>query len=275
MKFCEINSVNESFFTPFLPPGLEEMRRDKRCLSYGMFDDEEVVGAAVLFVNGAVIEVRSLEYGQDVSPGLCESELAGFITQQDWDVYRIEYCVGGNGAYFEQYDLTMMEAGFVPSVGDVKRFHATIGHIIRHQGDFLRKFLKKKRGNEFVLGRNLTQRQIDSYNELYPYNRFYPDDSNIDYSVFVVRHDRPIAGITLRMNENRQLEFQWMDARGMRVMELMKLIVFATANAVTKCPVGTDVIICPFEREVEALISKFGFAECEEKIETRIYSYYL
>ena len=84
-----------------------------------------------------------------------------------------------------------------------------------------------------------------------------------------------VAGIMARDLGDGTLEFQWMDAKGLAIQEVMKLVVFTTVNALKKYPPSTEVIICPFTSEVEGLVTRFGFDESPEHVETRIYSYYL
>ena len=279
MKFCQITRENYSAFEPFIPDKLEHIRNDRRCLSLGFYEDKTPIGAVILYANNAVLEVRSLEHMPQIEDGICEKGLADFVTDQGWpNIYRIEYIVGGTEDFLNEYDFTMLEIGFIPMEGDVRKFSAPLYEIVKAQGQAVNAFKKTKDSKdiaEYILGKNLTKHQLDSYNNMYPYNRYYPDEKNDELSCFVVKDGEPVAGITMAETDEGKLEFQWMDARGLSPQDIMKLIFHTLVNALGKYPKGTEVIICPFTDEVKSLISKFGFAETPENIRTRIYSYYL
>ena len=276
MKFCQITKDNIKAFAPFIPSTLDKIRNDKRCLSLGFFEDDTPLGAVVLFANNAILEVRSFDHLNDIEDGVCEKALAEFVTDQNWkNIYRIEYVVGGTEEFLAEYDFTMLDIGFIPMEGDVRKFSAPLYDIVKAQGENISAFKKTKDTGEYILGKNLTRHQIDSYNNMYPYNRYFPDEKNGELSVFLVRDTVPLAGIFMTETDDRKLEFQWMDARGQAPQVIMKLIFFTLVNALSKYPKGTEVIICPFTDEVKSLIAKFGFDETNENIKTRIYSYYL
>ncbi len=159
--------------------------------------------------------------------------------------------------------------------GDVRKFTTPLNEVAKTQGQSLKQYKDIKDDSEFILGKNLTRGQLDSYNNTYPYNKYFPNEKNSELSCFMIKDDLPIAGITMTETDDSKLEFQWMDARGLKPQLIMKLIFHTLINAMTKYPKGTEVIICPFTEEVKGLISKFGFDESPEKIRTRIYSYYL
>lgn len=276
MKFCQITRENFKAFKPFIPDRFDRIRNDKRSLSLGFFENDSPIGAVILFANNAVLEVKSLEHTPDAEGGVCEKALADFVTEQNWqNIYRIEYVVGGTEDFLNAYDFTMLDVGFIPSESDVRKFTAPLYEIVKAQGENLGAFKKTRDTAEFVLGKNLTKHQLDSYNNLYPYNRYYPDESNSELSCFMLKDNEPVAGITMAETDEGKLEFQWMDARGRSPQEIMKLIFHTLVNALGKYPRGTEVIICPFTDEVKGLISKLGFRESEGNIMTRVYSYYL
>ncbi len=276
MKFCQITRDNFKAFKPFIPERFDHIRNDKRCLSLGFFENESPVGAVILFANNAVLEVKSLEHTPEAEDGVCEKALAEFVTEQNWqNIYRIEYVVGGTEEFLDAYDFTMLDVGFIPSESDVRKFTAPLYEIIKAQGENLGAFKKAKDTSQYIFGKNLTKYQIDSYNNMYPYNRYYPDENNSELSCFMLKDNDPIAGIIMAETEDGKLEFQWMDARGRSPQEVMKFIFHTLVNALTKYPRGTEVVICLFTDEVKGLISKFGFEESKENIKTRVYSYYL
>ena len=276
MKFCQITRENFKAFKPFIPDRFDHIRNDKRSLSLGFFENDSPIGAVILFANNAVLEVKSLEHIPDAEGGVCEKALADFVTEQNWqNIYRIEYVVGGTEDFLNAYDFTMLDVGFIPCESDVRKFTAPLYEIVKAQGENLGAFKKTRDTAEYVLGKNLTKHQLDSYNNLYPYNRYYPDESNSELSCFMLKDNEPVAGITMAETDEGKLEFQWMDARGRSPQEIMKLIFHTLVNALSKYPRGTEAIICPFTDEVKGLISKFGFQESEGNIKTRVYSYYL
>ncbi len=177
MKFCQITDSNIRAFEPFIPKKLDKVRRDRRCLSLGFYEDDVAIGAVVLFANNAILEVRSLEHLDSVEVGVCEKELASFVTEQNWqNIYRIEYVVGGTEEFFDEYDFTMLDIGFIPMEGDVRKFSAPLKDIVKAQGDSLGAYKKSKDLCQYITGKNMTKHQLDSYNNLYPYNRYYPDE---------------------------------------------------------------------------------------------------
>ncbi len=278
MKFCQITKNNFDAFKPFIPDKLSHIRNDKRCLSLGFYEDDTPMGAVILFANNAILEVRSLEHMDELQDGVCEKALADFVTGQNWqNIYRIEYIVGGTREFLEEYDFTMLDIGFIPSEGSVRKYSAPLYDIIKAQRDSLNAF--KRSGEidkgEYIIGKKLTRHQIDSYNNMYPYNRYFRDENNEQLSCFLIKNGEPVAGITMAENDDGKLEFQWMDARGQSPQTIMKLIFHTLVNAMNLYPRGTEVIICPFTEEVKSLISRFGFSEDEGDIRTRIYSYYL
>lgn len=276
MKFCQITRDNYKAFKPFIPDKLDQIRNDRRCLSLGFYEDDQPMGAVVLFANNAVIEIRSLEHLSSVKDGVCEKEVATFVTNQNWQsIYRIEYIVGGTEEFLSEYDFTMLDIGFIPVEGDVRKFSAPLKDIITAQRETLNAYQKTKDNCEYILGKNLTKHQLDSYNNMYPYNRYFPNEKNEELSCFMLKDGLPVAGITMAETDDNKLEFQWLDARGQSPQAIMKLIFYTMVNALGKYPRGTEVIICPFTDEVKTLISKFGFSESPENIRTRIYSYYL
>ena len=279
MKFCQITRDNYSAFEPFIPDKLNHIRNDRRCISLGFYEDKTPLGAVILFVNNAVLEVRSLEHMPEVDEGVCEKELADFVTDQNWhNIYKIEYIVGGTEEFLKEYDFTMLEIGFIPVESDVRKFSAPLYDIVKAQGETVNSFKKSKYSREntkYIFGKNLTKHQVDSYNNMYPYNRYFPDERNQELSCFLIKNDEPVAGVTIAEVDDGKLEFQWMDARGQTPQEIMKLLFHTLVNALDKYPRGTEVIICPFTEEVKSLISRFGFSETPENIRTRIYSYYL
>ncbi len=275
MKFCMIDPGNRKYFDRFIPERYDRERTDKNCLTLGMFDERGPLGAVIFRKNHAVMEVLSLYYVEGLEEGECERAIAEFADLQDWDVYRLEYIFGGSREFLEEYDFVMMEAGFVPSEGNVKKFHATLETIANAQGETIRLFDRIKDVSEIKIGKSLTNHDIDSYNNLYPYNRYYRDAENEELSTFMFKNGEVVAGILARDMGDGTLEFQWMDARCLTIQEVMKLIVYTTLNAIKKYPASSDVIICPFTREVEGLISRFGFKEYPGDIATRIYTYYL
>lgn len=276
MNFCQITDNNFSVFKPFIPAKLDHIRSDRRCVTLGLFEEKKPLGAVVLFMNNSVLEVRSFEHADTDDEGVCEQALADFVTMQNWNnVYKIEYIVGGTEEFLAEYDFTMLEVGFIPAVSDVRKFTAPLHEIVKAQGETIRSFKKTKDTSEYVLGKNLTKHQLDSYNNMYPYNRYYPDDKNKDVSCFMVRDGEPVAGVTVSETDDGRLEFQWMDARDQSPQAIMKMLFCTLVNALNKYPRETEVIICPFTEEVKGLISRFGFAEEEGNIRTRVYSYYL
>ena len=276
MKFCQITKSNLNAFAPFIPSSVDKIRNDKRCLSLGFFEDDTPLGAVVLFANNAILEVRSFDHTADIEDGVCEKALAEFVTDQNWkNIYRIEYVVGGTEEFLSEYDFTMLDIGYIPMEGDVRKYTAPLYEIVKVQGENISAFKKTRDVGTYILGKNLTRQQLDAYNNLYPYNRYYPDEKNGELSVFMLMDEMPIAGVFMTETDDRKLEFQWMDARGQSPQVIMKLIFHTLVNALSKYPKGTEVIICPFTDEVKKLISKFGFDESNENIRTRIYSYYL
>ena len=276
MKFCEITSENYPAFRAFIPDKLEHIRKDNRSLTWGMFEDNTPMGAVVLFANNDVLEVRSLEYLDSIEEGVCEKELADFVQKQNWEsISKIEYVLGGAEEFLKEYDFTMLDIGFFPMMGDVRKFSASIEEILNHQKGSIEAYKKNKDGSDYVLGKNLTKHQLDSYNSMYQYNKYFPNDKNKELSCFRIRNGEPVAGITMAETDEGKIEFQWMDAKGMSPQEKMKLIFFSILNGISKYPKETEVIICPFTNEVESLISRFGFKEVPGNIRTRIYSYYL
>ena len=275
MDFCLIDAENQKYFNAFIPGRMALEIKDRNCLTLGMFDERGPLGAVVFRKRNAVMEIFSLDYLNSLEPGECEKALVEFADKQNWDVYRLEYIVGGSREFFDDYDFVMLDAGFVPSRGNVKKFHATLGTAAKSQKEILSLFGKTKDVSEFKIGKSLTKHDIDSYNNLYPYNRYLRDENNEELSCFMFKKGEVVAGIIARDEGNGRLEFEWMDARGLAIQEVMKLIVFTTVNAIKKYPPETEVIICPFDREVEGLVGRFGFEESPGHIETRIYSYYL
>lgn len=275
MKFCMIDSDNRSAFDVFLMARYEQEFGNKDSLCLGMFDDRGPLGAVILRMNHAVIEIISLDYVEGLEDGECESAIAEFVKAQDWDVYRIEYIVGGKKSFFDDYDYVMMEVGFMPGRGNVRKYHATLKKIAMAQVDTFKLFGKTKDVSEFKIGKDLTRHDIDSYNRQYPSNRYYRDKDNEELSCFMFKNGKITAGVLARDLGDGSLEFQWMDAKHLAPQEVMKLIVYTTVNALGKYPTTADVIVCPFTREVEGLVSRFGFEEYPGDIETRIYTYYL
>lgn len=276
MKFCEITNDNIPAFKAFIPDKLDPIRKDKRSLTWGMFEDNTPMGAVVLFLNNDVLEVRSLEHLDSVEDGVCEKELADFVEKQNWEnVYKIEYVVAGADEFLREYDFTMLDIGFFPILGDVRKYSATIEEILSLQKDSIEAFEKSKDKSEFIFGKDLTKYQLDSYNTMYQYNRYFPNDRNKELSCFKIKDGKPVAGITMAEMDDGKIEFQWMDARGQSPQAIMKLIFCAILNGTGRYPKETEVIICPFTHEVESLISRFGFKEVPGNIRTRIYSYYL
>ncbi|MCR5155439.1 MAG: hypothetical protein K6C96_02000 [Butyrivibrio sp.] len=275
MEFCVIDDKSREYFEPFIARRYEIELTDKNTIALGIYDDRGVLGAAILRKNHAVMEILSLEYINDLEAGECEKELIEIIKKQDWDVYRIEYIVGAEKTFFDDYDFAMLDIGFIPSEGNVKKYHATLKEIAQYQGETLKLFEKKKDVSEFKIGKNLTNHDIDSYNNIYPCNRYRRAADNEELSCFMFKDGEVAAGILARDLGDGTLEFQWMDARELAIQEVMKLIVFTTVNALKKYSPSCEVIICPFTSEVEGLVTRFGFKESPEHVETRIYSYYL
>jgi hypothetical protein len=279
MKLCQITRENYSVFEPFIPDKLGHIRNDRRCLSLGFYEDKTPMGAVILLANNTVLEVRSLEHMPEVENGICEKELADFVVDQNWPgIYKIEYIVGGTEDFLKEYDFIMLDIGFFPMDSDVRKFSAPLYDIVKAQGQTVNSFKiaeGHREDSQYVLGKNLTKHQLDSYNNMYPYNRYYPDEKNKELSCFLIKNGEPVAGITIAEVDDGKLEFQWMDARGQTPQEIMKLLFHTLVNALEKYPRGTEVIICPFTEEVKSLISRFGFSETPENIRTRVYSYYL
>lgn len=273
MKFCGINQRNEMYFKPFMSSAFYDSPGEKS-LSLGIFDGNTPLGAALLYVDDGKCEVRSLEYSEELKVGECEKALVDFIKGQKWDIYAIEYIAGGAPESLDEYDFTMMEAGFVPMRGDVSKYQATLFEISKAQEETINKFKARSSNYDFKLGKDLTDAEINAYNKIYPANRYIRNKYNQNLSCFMFLNGEIRGGITLR-EANNVLEFQWMDASRMKIQDTMKLIVYATVNAMDKCPMGTEVIICPFSEEVKGLITRFGFKEVAEKIDSRIYTYYL
>ncbi len=274
MKFCEINNSNKKYFEGYILRKYENLIKDPRSLTLGMHDNGEPLGVVIFYKNNDTLELRSLEYSGQLDIGECEQAIVEFANNQQWDFYRIEYSVGGTKDFLDNYDFTMLEIGFFPMKGDVRKFHATLMEIIYNQGKIIRKMKLKLDTKKYKLGKDLTKHELDSYNTLYPYNRYYPTELNSELSAFMMDHGEPVAGVIATM-EDGVIEFEWMDARGLKPQTVMRLIMFVIQNAMNKCPADTEVIICPFLTEVTGLISRFGFKESPENIETRIYSYYL
>ena len=275
MEFCLIDDKCREFFEPFIAGRYERELNDRNNIALGIYDDRGALGAAILRKNHAVMEILTLDYTADLEAGECEKELAQLVERQDWGVYRIEYILGADKDFLDDYDFTMMDIGFIPSEGNVKKYHATLKDIALAQGDTLKLFEKKKDVSEFKIGKNLTKHDVDSYNNIYPYNRYHKAADNEELSCFMFKGEEVVAGIMARDLGDGTLEFQWMDAKGLAIQEVMKLVVFTTVNALKKYPPSTEVIICPFTSEVEGLVTRFGFDESPEHVETRIYSYYL
>ena len=55
----------------------------------------------------------------------------------------------------------------------------------------------------------------------------------------------------------------------------MELIFTVLLNALELYNSKTQVVICPYLEEVQALIGRFGFTEDKNGHETRIYTYYI
>lgn len=274
MKFCLIDPKNRKYFDDFIPGRYERELGDKSYLALGMFDERGPLGAVITRKNHAVMEIISLNYVEGLEDGECEAAFAEFAKDQDWDVYRLEYIVGAEKSFFDNYDFVMMEAGFVPAKGNVKKYHATLKHIAKAQEDTIKFFGKTKDVSEFKIGKELTKHDIDAYNHKYSCNKYYRDEDNEELSCFMFKEGEVVAGVSARDLGDGTLEFQWMNAKGIAIQEVMKLIVYTTVNAMRKCPASSDVIVCPFTREVEGLVTRFGFEEYPGNVETRIYSYY-
>ena len=276
MKLCKVTNDNFKAFSPFISPNASHIMKDRRSLSIGFFEDQSPLGAVVFFANNGILEVRSFDHLASIEDGECEKALAEFADKQQWpNIYRMEFIVAGTEDFLSEYDYTMLDIGFVPAEGDTRKFSSTLGDVYRSQKDSIELFKKNKKKHEFILGKNLTPHQVDSYNGLYPYNRYFPDIKNRELSCFMLKNNEPVAGILMEETSDGKLEFQWMSASGQSPQTIMKLIYFTLTNALSKYPEETEVIICPFTSEVKSLISKFGFSECPENIRTRIYSYYL
>ncbi len=82
MKFCQITNENYAAFAPFIPDSLSHLRKDKRCLSLGFFEEKSPMGAVILFANNAILEVRSFDHVSTIEDGVCERALADFVTDQ-------------------------------------------------------------------------------------------------------------------------------------------------------------------------------------------------
>ena len=275
MKFCRIEPDNQEYFDSFLSTSFADSSYDKNQLTIGMFDEIGPLGAFTVCLNDYVAEIRSLLYAERMKAGECEKAILDFIRDQDWEIYRIELIVGGTDRYFAEYDFAMLDIGFMPSQSDISLYTATIGEIAEAQGDMLERFEKKYTPGEFKTGKELTKYELDQYNRMYPFNRYFPNDENRDLSCFLFKDGEIMAGITARKLSDSQLEFQWMDTKHVNRQETMKLIMFTTWNAMKQVEKEATVSICPFTDEVQLLVQKFGFRQSSRRIGTRVYSCYV
>ena len=275
MKFCKINETNKKIYDRYIPFRYFVGDHYTDYIPLGIYDDDRVVGAAILSVYDGTAEIEYLSYRNEYAEGVCEEALTEFVKSQPWDIFRIRYVADGVKEDLDAYDYVMLWLGYAPAPGDVHRFCAKLGDIIALQKKYITMFKEHEKNPNIVKGSQLSEAQISYYNNLFPYARYDRQPDNEELSSFLLRDNKPVAGIIAYEGRDGVLEFAWMDRGNETSHTVMELIFTVLLNALELYNSKTQVVICPYLEEVQALIGRFGFTEDKNGHETRIYTYYI
>ncbi len=275
MQFCKIDNTNKELFERFIPPRFMGIGKFADSLALGMYDDDSVIGAAIVSVYDGTAEIEYLTYRKDIAEGACEEALTNFLVKQPWKLWRIRYVADGDREDMDIYDFIMMWLGYAPSKGEVCRYSANLSVISKKQMRAFGAFLNRKNHLNILKGKELTEAQIAYYNDKFSYARYDRRPDNEELSCFLVQNNLPMAGIIAEEGEDGVLEFAWMDGGNESSNTIMEMIFTVIKNAMELYDVKTKVVICPYLQEVADMVSRFGFEEDEDGHETRIYTYYI
>ena len=280
MKICEVTEKNLDLFSMYIPSryaGAVNMKNDHRVfgLYEGEGDDVRAVSAAVVYVYDGTAEILSLSYNDDMEEGKVEQEITDFILRQKWDIYRILYVTSGDEEVLGHYDYVMLDIGYAPSTGDVMRYHTTLQDIIKLQGENIERYKERKNKETYLKGKELTAKQLDHYNRLFPLTRYEKRPETEELSCFMIKDDLPEAGIEVISTGDNTLEFAWMNTGSSSRTELMDMLFYLISEASDAYDTSAEVVICPYQREVAQLVERFGFVPDPTGGRTRIYNYYI
>jgi hypothetical protein len=275
MKICLVDRKNYGLYEPFLNDETRLLGIRENQVALGFYDSRMALGAAVVEVSDGIADIISLAYRDSVEEGDCEEKLLDFLLNQNWNLFRIRYVADGDREEMDDYDSMMMSIGFIPSDGEVRRYHASLGTIYNSQKALIDKYRKRHPMKFMVKGGQLTKEQIANYNKNVPYAPYTGENGSDELSCFYLEEGRVFASIIAMEDDDGVLEFAWMDADEMTGIDRMNMIFFVIVNAIDSYGADTEVIICPYMSEVEEILGRFGFTEDEDSHETRIYTYYI
>lgn len=278
MKICKVNSETYSLYEPYIPQMYASAHTDRSYLVLGLYDETGSRGAAVINAQQDTAYIVSLLYDKDIAPGLCEKEIADviFAYSQKTGIAKVVYVHEGSENELETFDYSMMEAGFFSMKGEVKRFSSTLSKIYEAQKKGIESTKKIISKMPIITGENITNYQIKQYNKKHPDNPFKKTETDPRICLFYLKNGLPAAGVFARESEDKNLVMTWMDYdRSVNIIIRLRLVHALILYAMKYYPADTKVIVCPFNREVAALINKFGFEpDRENALLTHIYTRY-
>lgn len=279
MKVCRITKDIYSLYEEFIPKKYENALNNASYNIWGIYDGDGVKGAAVVRLVDGVAEISSLLYREDIKPPVCEKLISDTIASKakEYGIDRISYVAQGDEDYLEKLDFAMMDIGFFPREGDVKKYCTTLEKIIKTQERYINIVEKRHNDLAIVTGEELTKKQINAYNLGHSNIPYREDELDPRISLFLIEDDLPVASLFARESLAGELVFVWMSYKShVSKTTLLLMLHVQMAYAKKYYPLDKKVVVCPFTEEVEILISAFGFEEdVDENTKIHIYSLYL
>ena len=276
MKICKINEKTFPAFERYIPDMYREVLKRKNFLVLGFFDENGAHGASICYFYDGMVEIESCIYDDDVEEGVCEMLTHEGILKQGKDIDEIVYVKQGTAEELEAFDYVMMNLEYLPRDGEVTRYEATLGEIMKSQEKTLEQFDRVGNADKYIRGDKLNAHQIAVFNNEFSDNPYIPSEVNPELCMFYMKNDIPAAGIYGVKKDENTLCLTWMNIEDDEAqMAVVGLIFSQLLNAVSLYPEDTKVIICPFMDEVVRFITKLGFKESEdEDKKTKIYTFY-
>lgn len=278
MKICKVTSDIYPLYEPYIPQMYASAHKNRDYLVMGLYDETGQRGAAIINTQQDTAYIVSLLYDKDIEPGCCEKEIADVILSgfDKTGVAKVVYVHEGSVRELESFDYSMMEAGFFPMRGEVKRFSATLLAIYDAQKKGIESTKKGISKMPIITGEHISDYQIKHYNQKHPDNPFRKAETDPRICLFYLKENLPVAGVFARESEDHHLVMTWMDYDPrVEVIIRLRLIHALILYAMKYYPPDTKVIVCPFNNEVAALVNKFGFEpDRENAIQTHIYTKY-